>query len=43
MDVKEIESPEMKFNLEVFDINAEVTHVFKGLVETAADEKHSPG
>ncbi|HEY8781703.1 MAG TPA: HAMP domain-containing sensor histidine kinase [Mucilaginibacter sp.] len=35
MDVKEIESPEMKFNLEVFDINAEVTHVFKGLVETA--------
>ncbi len=35
MDVKEIESPEMKFNLEVFDINAEVLHVFRGLVETA--------
>jgi signal transduction histidine kinase len=35
MDVKEIESPEMKFNLEIFDINAEVNHVFKGLVETA--------
>ena len=35
MDVKEIESPEMKFNLEVFDINAEVMHVFKGLSETA--------
>ncbi|HAL82663.1 MAG TPA: hypothetical protein DCO83_10845 [Mucilaginibacter sp.] len=35
MDVKEIESPEMKFNLEVFDINTEVLHVFKGLVETA--------
>jgi signal transduction histidine kinase len=35
MDVKEIESPEMKFNLEIFDINTEVNHVFKGLVETA--------
>jgi signal transduction histidine kinase len=35
MDVKEIESPEMKFNMEIFDINAEVMHVFKGLVETA--------
>jgi len=35
MDVKEIESPEMKFNLEVFDINAEVLRVFKGLTETA--------
>jgi len=35
MDVKEIESPEMNFNMEVFDINAEVMHVFKGLVETA--------
>jgi signal transduction histidine kinase len=35
MDVKEIESPEMKFNLEIFDINSEVTHVFKGLQETA--------
>jgi len=35
MDVKEIESAEMKFNLEIFDINAEVNHVFRGLVETA--------
>ncbi|GGH16311.1 sensor histidine kinase [Mucilaginibacter phyllosphaerae] len=35
MDVKEIESPEMKFNMEIFDINSEVAHVFKGLVETA--------
>ena len=35
MDVKEIESPEMNFNMEVFDINAEVIHVFKGLTETA--------
>ena len=35
MDVKEIESSEMKFNLEVFDINAEVMHIFKGLAETA--------
>ena len=35
MDVKEIESPEMKFNLEVFDVNSEVLHVFKGLAETA--------
>ena len=35
MDVKEIESPEMSFNMEVFDINAEVMHVFKGLTETA--------
>jgi signal transduction histidine kinase len=35
MDVKEIESPEMKFNLEVFDINGEVNHVFKGLSENA--------
>ncbi|AMR30630.1 hypothetical protein A0256_03920 [Mucilaginibacter sp. PAMC 26640] len=35
MDVKEIESPEMKFNLEIFDINAEVVHVFRGLQETA--------
>ncbi|MEB0260414.1 MULTISPECIES: HAMP domain-containing sensor histidine kinase [unclassified Mucilaginibacter] len=35
MDVKEIESPEMKFNLEIFDINAEVNHVFRGLQETA--------
>jgi signal transduction histidine kinase len=35
MDVKEIESSEMKFNLETFDANAEVIHVFKGLCETA--------
>jgi len=35
MDVKEIESPEMRFNMEIFDANAEVTHVFKGLMETA--------
>jgi signal transduction histidine kinase len=35
MDVKEIESPEMSFNMEVFDINAEVLHVFRGLSETA--------
>jgi len=35
MDVKEIESPELKFNMEIFDINAEVQMVFKGLVETA--------
>jgi signal transduction histidine kinase len=35
MDVKEIESAEMKFNLQVFDINTEVIHVYKGLVETA--------
>lgn len=35
MDVKEIESPDMQFNMEIFDINAEVTHVFKGLQETA--------
>jgi signal transduction histidine kinase len=35
MDVKEIESPEMQFNMEVFDINSEVLHVLKGLNETA--------
>ena len=35
MDVKEIESPEMKFNMEIFDINTEVIHVYKGLMETA--------
>lgn len=35
MDVKEIESPEMKFNLEIFDINIEVMQVFKSLFETA--------
>jgi signal transduction histidine kinase len=35
MDVKEIEAPEMKFNLEVFDINHEASHVFRGLVDTA--------
>ena len=35
MDVREIESPEMKFNLEIFDINAEVQNVYRGLLETA--------
>jgi signal transduction histidine kinase len=35
MDVKELESPEMKFNMEIFDINTEVIHVYKGLIETA--------
>jgi signal transduction histidine kinase len=35
MDVREIESAEMKFNLEIFDINAEVAHVYRGLIETA--------
>lgn len=35
MDVKEIESPELKFNLEIFDINSEVQTVYKGLLETA--------
>jgi signal transduction histidine kinase len=35
MDVKEIESPEMRFNMEIFDINQEVLHVYKGLIETA--------
>jgi len=35
MDVKEIASPEIKYNLEIFDINAEVYHVLRGLVETA--------
>jgi len=35
MDAKQVESPEINFNLEVFDINAEVMHVFKGLAETA--------
>jgi len=35
MDVKEIDSPEIKYNLEIFDINAEVYHVLRGLVETA--------
>ncbi len=35
MDVREIEAPEMKFNLEIFDINTEVQHVYKGLIETA--------
>jgi signal transduction histidine kinase len=35
MDVKEIESPELKFNMEIFDINSEVNHVFRGLIETA--------
>ncbi|MCC8409362.1 HAMP domain-containing histidine kinase [Mucilaginibacter sp. UR6-1] len=35
MDVKEISSPEIKFNLEIFDANQEVQYVFKGLQETA--------
>jgi len=35
MDVKEIETPGMKFNPELFDANQEALHVFKGLVETA--------
>ena len=35
MDVREIEAAEMKFNLEIFDINTEVQHVFRGLTETA--------
>jgi signal transduction histidine kinase len=35
MDVKEIESSEMKFKLETFDANVEVRHVFRGLHETA--------
>jgi signal transduction histidine kinase len=29
MDVKEIESPEMKFNMEIFDINAELCMYLK--------------
>jgi signal transduction histidine kinase len=35
MDVKEIESPELKFNLEIFDINVEVRRIYRGLIETA--------
>jgi len=35
MDVREIESPEIQFNMEVFDVNSEVQHVFRGLLETA--------
>ena len=35
MDVREIEAPEMKFNMEIFDINTEVQHVYRGLIETA--------
>jgi signal transduction histidine kinase len=35
MDVKDIESPEIKYNLEIFDINTEVNHVVRGLIETA--------
>lgn len=35
MDVREIESSEMKFNMEIFDINLEVQHVYRGLIETA--------
>ena len=37
MDVKEIETTqEVQFNKEIFDINTEVTHVFRGLVDTAS-------
>src|SRR3569833_1326428 len=35
MDVREIESPELQFNMEIFDINQEVMHVYSGLVESA--------
>ncbi|MBE9586897.1 hypothetical protein IM792_20780 [Mucilaginibacter sp. JRF] len=35
MDVKEISSPEIKFNMEIFDANQEIQYVFKGLLETA--------
>jgi len=35
MDVKEIESTEIKFNMETFDANTVVQQVFKGLVDTA--------
>jgi signal transduction histidine kinase len=35
MDVKEIESPELKFKMEIFDVNVEVRHIFRGLLETA--------
>ncbi|GAB2706498.1 hypothetical protein GCM10027037_35850 [Mucilaginibacter koreensis] len=35
MDVKEIDSPEIKFNMQIFDINAEAHHILKGLNETA--------
>jgi signal transduction histidine kinase len=35
MDVKEIESTEIKFNMETFDANAVVQQVFKGLIDTA--------
>jgi len=35
MDVKEIESPELKFKMEIFDVNVEVKHIFRGLLETA--------
>jgi len=35
MDVREIESSEMQFNMEIFDINQEVLHVYRGLLETA--------
>ena len=35
MDVKEIESPELKFNMEIFDVNVEVRRIHRGLTETA--------
>jgi signal transduction histidine kinase len=36
MDVKEIESPEIKFNMENFDANGVAHQVFRGLVDTAS-------
>lgn len=35
MDVKEIESPDLKFKMEIFDVNIEVRRIFRGLIETA--------
>jgi signal transduction histidine kinase len=35
MDVKEIESADLMFNMEIFNINVEVKRIFRGLVETA--------
>jgi signal transduction histidine kinase len=36
MNLKDVESTEIKFDMEVFDINQEVRTVFKGLVDIAA-------
>ncbi|WP_158829467.1 sensor histidine kinase [Mucilaginibacter lacusdianchii] len=36
MDVKEIESTEIKFNMETFDANQVVRQVYKGLIDTAS-------